>query len=93
VDLADQLESVDPRHLDVDQHKLDRLARDLLEGLGRVSRAMNVVPHTGQDALESAPKVLLVVNDENVRLAQDSLRSIAMERTEGRPGCGGGAPW
>jgi hypothetical protein len=70
VNLPNQFESVDSGHLDVCENEVDRLARDDFERRCGVARSGNVVVTADENALERASIEFLVVNDEDIGIAQ-----------------------
>ena len=65
-DLAEDLETVHPGHLDVDEEDLRRLARERRERLAAARRGEDVVPLLLEPERERAPQVGLVVDDHQL---------------------------
>ena len=65
-DAAQHLESVDARHLDVEEHEVRRVARDRVDRLAPVCALVDdlEVTECAQAELESAPRERLVVDDD-----------------------------
>ena len=64
-DLAHEFEAADTRHLDVGQHQVERLLRDLAQRVGGIVGGGDVVADPYEDPSQRLTVELFVVDDEN----------------------------
>ncbi len=65
LELSENLETVHTRHLDVEQHDVDALARGEIQGGRAVRRGEGLELLVREQPLERAPDTLFVVDDQN----------------------------
>src|SRR6185503_4744437 len=71
LDVLDQVQSVDPRHLQIEQHKIGTQVARKLHGLGCRVSGMGFATAISKCAAESIAKRLIVVDYENDRRITD----------------------
>jgi hypothetical protein len=70
VDLPDEFEPGNPRHLDVAEHEVKGLGRHERHRLAGVACSAHLMAGSREDPLQGAPVELLVVDDQDVGLLQ-----------------------
>jgi len=68
-ELGQHLETVHPRHLDIEEHRVRLQDFDALQRFGAGCRLLEHESLVLKDSLERGPDVLLVIDDENAGLA------------------------
>jgi hypothetical protein len=88
---AARLEPVEPRHRDVEHHRVDRGAIvEAFERLGAVARELDLVSLELERAAERFPDRWLVVDDQNshaaiVRMRPKNFLNVRFTRTRDHP--------
>lgn len=70
VNLAHEFQPIDPGHLDITQHEIDRVFGDLQQRIGAVMGHQDFMTDSVEDAFDSAAIEFFVVDDEDVGFLQ-----------------------